>query len=91
MGVPRTPKEQGSIMRTAGKNYLFEVGVDFEELACQFLAERELSPADLADITHSAMRIALRKVIQRSNVGDDYTITINIDDMIEAIRYKVAL
>ena len=83
LGCPQTTKEQVEILRVSSRPYLLSLDVDLWNLAEQL--DKTLSPADLAAISHEAMRLAMSRVIQRSIesnciIAPDYAVTVSMED-----------
>ncbi|PJF18197.1 hypothetical protein PSACC_01986 [Paramicrosporidium saccamoebae] len=87
LGIPQTSMEQAAILRASSTSYLLGVDVDFDALAKTL--PKTLSPADLASICHTSMKVALGKVVKRaretkSSLLADQTVSVGFDDLIEA-------
>lgn len=88
LGIPTTSEEQVKILRTASRNYLVGLDVDFERIAENI--PKDFSPADLASVCHTAMKLAISKIVKRSFISGttplaDHAVSIGSDDMMEAL------
>lgn len=87
LGLPESRAEQVAILRAASRPYLVDVDIDFDSFA--ELLSMHLSPADLASIVQTAMKLRIAAVIKESIAAGnvplhDQTVPIGLDDLMRA-------